>query len=291
MLDEHIGHSLGSIKEGQVALPDLACHDRALAHPVKIERVLYDHGLLHLNHHVIDDRQVFIQKTLGEAHVRPEFSPEQLAPSRVCVTLVQEHPADGLLCVQRLAGKVSALLRDFFFGKTNMIADRHIRLRPYAGGPQMGDGHGRNRVVTVQKIQKRARAGCNASVTGIRKTAVFLMDHFYTGVLQSQLITDFTASVCRAVIDEDDLQIAEGLREDCVRAHLQIWLHIIDRDDHGDQILCAFHTNSHIFPFTFVTMGGRPGHIRSCGRLPAVHSLFRSMPEHFCAQASSRRNS
>ena len=46
----------------------------------------------------------------------------------------------------------------------------------------------------------------------------------------------FILSIRRAVIHEDDLQVPESLRKDTVRAHAQVWFHIIYWNDHRNQI-------------------------------------------------------
>jgi hypothetical protein len=148
--------------------------------------------------------------------------------------LMKEKSADRFLGVHSFCRKLPALRGYLLFGKTDKVPDRHIRPGPYAGRPQMGQSDRRNGVITVQKKQKSARAGHNASITGVGQASVFLMDHPHTGILPGKFIAQFPASVRRTVIHKNDLQISEGLRENRFRAHLQIWFYVIDRDDHRD---------------------------------------------------------
>jgi hypothetical protein len=64
--------------------------------------------------------------------------------------------------------------------------------------------------------------------------AVGLVEYPDAGILRGQCVTDFRRAVVAAVVDEQQLKIGEGLRQDAFHCGAQIRPCVVHRGDYAD---------------------------------------------------------
>ena len=90
-------------------------------------------------------------------------------------------------------------------------------------------------VVGVDEHQVLAAGRLRPSVAGRAQARVGLPDDLDPPIPADVRLHDVDAPVRRSVVDQDDLELRVGLRDEAVEAGRQIALHTVDRDDQADQ--------------------------------------------------------
>ena len=121
--------------------------------------------------------------------------------------------------------------------KTGVVERDDVRTVLFGVGGRFFEQPSFGKVVRVHEENVRARGGVEADVPGLAGPAVLLRtEDSESGVLFRVLLEDLRGAVRRAVVHAEDLEGAQGLPADAVKAFPQMTvLSVIDRDDHGDE--------------------------------------------------------
>src|SRR5699024_10176674 len=93
----------------------------------------------------------------------------------------------------------------------------------------------RERVVGVEEGQVRTARQAHAPVAHRTESAVLLVDELDALVLCGESGCDLGGGIGAAVVDEDDLQVLQGLVDHAREACLQVGGHVVDGDEDREQ--------------------------------------------------------
>ena len=95
--------------------------------------------------------------------------------------------------------------------------------------------------IDVKKTDIGSAHLAHAQVSGSRKPSVLGMDHDNTGIILSILVTNTAAVVRRSIVDNDNLEVLIGLRDNTVNRFTKVAAGIIYRNHYGDQGISCDH--------------------------------------------------
>ena len=185
---------------------------------------------------------ILIQLPLWETQLSHQLSAVQLVPGRVA-------QGNGVVfrneLLQRFAPLQHRRLRGRAVNRLLQIdlpvaADRDGRVKIPHAGVKVRIHPRFHPVVSVHEGDQASGGRFNSRVSGIRQAAVFLMDDPDPFILLRQRVADRAASVCGAVVHQQDLQPPVGLSHEGACAPLHVGFDIIDRDHHGNQLLAGW---------------------------------------------------
>ena len=97
----------------------------------------------------------------------------------------------------------------------------------------------RNPIIAIDKSHQFSGCDDYPCISGIRQASIRLVYHPNTAIFFRPCIAHGGAAIRRSIVHQDDFQIRIRLVYDGGHALIQIWFHLIDRDDNAD--LCSIH--------------------------------------------------
>ena len=170
----------------------------------------------------------FIGET--EASARVAGTTHQLVPA--CGMEVMEEPLHDRLVVQRLRLLLGVVLLAVTVDED--VADHHVgvvRLRLRIEFLQHG---GLQPVVGVHMDGVFSRDMVKSHVPRAAESAVGLMVGMHAAVLAGILVAHLPATVTAAIVDQHQLEVGEGLRQNGLHASVQVCFGLVDWADDGD---------------------------------------------------------
>ena len=99
-------------------------------------------------------------------------------------------------------------------------------------------------VVGIHERDELASRNSHAGVPGRAGAGIGLMDNLDARIARGIFVKHLLRAVGRAVVDADDLNLAQRLRQHRIQTFRQIRRLVVHRDDYGDFYLrCALHTH------------------------------------------------
>ena len=231
--------------------------DRLLVHPPEIEILVDVSEPLAMEIEERRDIEVFV-KGGGERKpmVAIEAGPRQSRATHQIQAPREGSPAQAVQVVQVEAFVIGPLpdrlSRPVLDARP---AEGHDVERLLHGAPmRLFQAFGSQPVVAVDEGQEPPPRPPQHLVSGRPQALVLLMDDAQTAIAGGQPVEYLPRAVGRAVVDGDDLEIAEGLREQRPHALLDPTLHIVAGEADGDGNLVSQRGSAHTRPHSHMAL-------------------------------------
>ena len=211
-------------------------HDRAGAHPVLVELLGQHHDLLGRQQHLPVIDVVVELQTVRKAEVVlvQEVHPEELRPGVVIVQNLELLLQPGLGLQAPAVEVVIPVIELALVLDHQVLEDDEIGPGAFDLLDQTRDGARTQQVVRIDMQQIASTDVCQGGVARRGQSTVGLIDDADARIAPCILGQDRGRLVGRAVVDADDLQIGEILRDDRVQTGPQIGGDVVDGQRNAD---------------------------------------------------------
>lgn len=90
-------------------------------------------------------------------------------------------------------------------------------------------------IVRIREADVFSSGKSNSRITRFRRACVHLLNHFDPRIASSVFFKDCERAVGRAVVHANDFDVAKRLVDDGIQASAQIFLHVVDGDNDGNE--------------------------------------------------------
>lgn len=235
-LEDVVAHLVGEVDEIHLAEAEALLGDGVVVLIIVVARKRGDGDLGALEDELIGGADVFVEAAVWEVNEVEEFAGVELAPGRHRETILAKHGAEALHSVENLLAGGDGFFRSALrigvdFAET---ADGEVELVLITEAVEGVDHFWLDGIVGVDKGDPFAGGNLEAGIARGGEALIRLMDDFDAVIFLSEDVTERSAHIGRAVVDEDDLEIRVDLPADRLDATLEDFRNVVNRDDDRD---------------------------------------------------------